>query len=76
MTGGVGSVMQNAHYPSTITTQMDNHKVPINICIDLSKAFDTLNHTILLDNLLHYGIGGTALNLFKRHLTNRTQLTE
>ena len=59
-----------------ITTQMDNHKVPINIFLDLSKAFDTLNHTILLDKLLHYGIGGTALNLFKSYLTNRTQLTE
>ena len=34
-----------------ITKQMDNGKVPINIYIDLSKAFDTLNHTILLSKL-------------------------
>ena len=39
-----------------ITKQMDNGKVTINIYIDLSKAFDTLNHTILLSKLNYYGI--------------------
>ena len=40
--------------------------------MDLSKAFDTLDHTILLRKLSHYGIKETALDLFAIYLTNRT----
>ena len=37
------------------------------------KAFDTLDHTILLDKPLYYGIKGTELAWFKSYLSNRTQ---
>ena len=50
--------------------------IPLNIYVDLSKAFDTLDHTILIEKLRHYGIRDTELQLIKNYLSNRYQLTE
>ena len=55
---------------------MDKNEIPFSIFLDLSKAFDTLDHTILLQKLKHYGIGGKALNLCESYLSNRTQYVE
>ena len=52
---------------------MDNNDVPIGIFLDLSKAFDTIDHAILLKKLEHYGIDGIPLKLLKNYLTNRKQ---
>ena len=56
-----------------LITEMDNFKVPTNIYIDLSKAFDTLNFDILLKKLEHYGINGSAKRLIHNYLTDRLQ---
>ena len=52
---------------------IDNGDTPINIFIDLSKAFDTLNHNILLAKLKYYGISNLALSLFENYLQNHKQ---
>ena len=44
--------------------------------VDLSKAFDTLSHAILLEKLRSYGIKGIAIDWFKDYLFNRKQFCE
>ena len=44
--------------------------------MDLSKAFDTLDHKILINKLKYYGINGTPLCWFMSYLSNRTQYVE
>ena len=56
--------------------QMDVMNVPINIYIDLSKAFDTLNHSILLKKLYYYGICDHENDLFSNYLIDRHQYVE
>ena len=56
-----------------LTYKLDNNKILLNIYIDVSKAFDTLNHSILLSKLHYYGIRNTALTLLKSYFTNRKQ---
>ena len=59
---------------SDIVSAIDKGRGVFLILLDLSAAFDTVDHTILLSFLKDYiGLDGPALKLFETYLTNRTQ---
>jgi len=59
-----------------VLKEMDNNNIPINIYLVLSKAFDTLDHEILLYKLKYYGMSQAAIRLFRSYLHNRTQYVD
>lgn len=58
-----------------IYENLDTNQTVVGIYLDLTKAFDTVNHDILLYKLQNYGIRGMAYQWFRSYLSNRQQYT-
>ena len=64
-----------ANYLDNIYDSINDKNLSLAIYIDFSKAFDTVNHDILLQKLSHLGLRHNSLNWIKSYLDNRKQQT-
>jgi hypothetical protein len=62
------------HLQNEIISSMDNQMVFVLVLLDMSCAFDTVSHPLLIQRLEVSGVVGSALEWFKRYLDDRTQL--
>ena len=56
-----------------VKISLDNKKFACGIFVDFQKAFDTVNHNILISKLNTYGVRGLANNWLRSYLSNRSQ---
>ena len=73
---GHSTKLASSRFVNELVQSMDNFKIPTSILIDLSKAFNTLNHDIMINKLKFYGISGIALIFFSNYLTGRLQYVD
>ena len=64
-----------AHFTDTILANMDKGLVAGAVFLDLAKAFDTVDHSLLFEKLALSGLSNDSVDWFKSYLTNRNQLT-
>ena len=63
-------------FQDRLTKHIVDNKLGLGVFLDLSKAFDTLNHDILIKKLEHLGVRGTPLIWFRNYLSNRSQFIQ
>jgi len=67
--------METYYLLNTVLSSLDKQKIAGGLFCDLQKAFDCVNHNILLAKLEFYGVSGIVNKLLKSYLNNRYQRT-
>ena len=70
------TVHAHIHNYNFLTSGFQKNNKMASIFLDLKKAFDTVNHDILLKKLEYYGFRGKSMTLLKSYLSNRSQITK
>ena len=70
---GRGTAQAIVRHTCDIYENLDRNDLVFSLYLDFKKDFDSVDHDILLDKLLHYGIRGDPYCWFKSYLTNRKQ---
>jgi len=74
--GGRSTETACQSFTERVSEVLDNHLNAVRIFLELSKAYDVLNHQILLDKLEIYGVRGVLKSWFKSYTSNRIQFVE
>lgn len=64
------------HFVNDTIKSLENKETTLSVFLDLSKAFDTIDHNILLKKLEFYGVRGLPLKWFTTYLNNRKQFVQ
>ena len=70
---GFSTTTSMLHISDTILRALDSSRLAVITSLDFSKAFDTLDHDLLIAKLHHIGLSPLALNWFRSYLTARSQ---
>ena len=77
---GFSTATAGTYFVDTVLSGMDDGEGPQQLTgalfLDLRKAFDTVDHGVLLGKLEHAGVRGTGLGWFRSYLSGRTQLVK
>ena len=70
---GKSTELAITEYVKNVMDNLANNNITISVFLDLTRAFDCVDHDILLAKLEHYGVKNEALNWFKTYLKDRRQ---
>lgn len=73
---GFSTELAALYVSSSVASDIEANTNSMGVFLDLSKAFDTIDHKIMLSKLNFYGIRDAPLKWFKSYLSNRTQIVE
>ena len=62
-----------AHVVTSLINKINSNRHTVHALLDLKKAFDFINHKLLLTKLNHYGVRGLAYSLIKSYLSDCKQ---